>query len=203
MLRSSLYGWARGEYASGLFASLSFSNPTFGVRRNIIAMAPFGQQKHYDYVIVGGGVAGLVLAARLSENPDKNVLVVEAGANRLDDENINVPGLMGKLWGNPGYDWDFWTEPQVWAFWPCLILVIANREYRPTSTIESFPSHGERSLEGHRPSTSWRLYIRPGRTSLHGLLWAIVDGVLQKWLNTTGNSTPFTMLPPRLGDSCP
>lgn len=39
----------------------------------------------YDYVVIGGGTAGLVVAARLSENPDVSVAVLEAGANRLDD----------------------------------------------------------------------------------------------------------------------
>lgn len=39
--------------------------------------------KAHHFVIVGGGTAGLVLAARLSENPAVNVLVLEAGENRL------------------------------------------------------------------------------------------------------------------------
>jgi choline dehydrogenase-like flavoprotein len=40
--------------------------------------------KNFDYVIVGGGTAGLVLAARLTENPDVQVIVLEAGEQRLD-----------------------------------------------------------------------------------------------------------------------
>jgi choline dehydrogenase-like flavoprotein len=67
----------------------------------------------YDYVIVGGGTAGLVLAARLTENPNVNVGVVEAGKLRLDDTNVN--GLAGgpNMWNNPEYDWVFKTIPQV------------------------------------------------------------------------------------------
>lgn len=38
----------------------------------------------YDYVIVGGGTAGLCVAARLTENPDVKVGVIEAGADRMD-----------------------------------------------------------------------------------------------------------------------
>ena len=38
----------------------------------------------FDYVIIGGGTAGLVLAARLTENPAVQVVVLEAGEKRLD-----------------------------------------------------------------------------------------------------------------------
>lgn len=48
--------------------------------------------KTYDYVIIGGGTAGLVLAARLTEDPNVTVGVLEAGQNRLADPNILVPG---------------------------------------------------------------------------------------------------------------
>jgi choline dehydrogenase-like flavoprotein len=40
--------------------------------------------KQYDYVIIGGGTAGLVVAARLTEDPNITVAVLEAGENRLD-----------------------------------------------------------------------------------------------------------------------
>lgn len=40
--------------------------------------------RDYDYVIIGGGTAGLCVAARLTENPDVTVGVLEAGADRMD-----------------------------------------------------------------------------------------------------------------------
>ena len=44
--------------------------------------------KAFDYVIISGGTAGLTLAARLSEDPSKSVLVLEAGGAHLNDPMI-------------------------------------------------------------------------------------------------------------------
>ncbi|KAF3902575.1 hypothetical protein ABW21_db0207473 [Orbilia brochopaga] len=66
----------------------------------------------FDYIIAGGGTAGLTIAARLSENPAVTVAVIEAGENRVDDLNILAPGLLTALYSNPNYDWNFHTVPQ-------------------------------------------------------------------------------------------
>ncbi|KAL8646383.1 MAG: hypothetical protein Q9210_006172 [Variospora velana] len=66
----------------------------------------------YDYVIAGGGTAGLVVASRLSEDPNVTVLVLEAGADRLSDNRITTPGLAMTTWDNPDFDWQFMTTPQ-------------------------------------------------------------------------------------------
>ncbi|KAK6527498.1 hypothetical protein TWF694_004481 [Orbilia ellipsospora] len=65
----------------------------------------------FDYIIVGGGTAGLVVANRLSANPLIKVGVIEAGANGLDDPIIYTPGFVGKAVGT-SYDWAFSTTPQ-------------------------------------------------------------------------------------------
>ena len=61
----------------------------------------------YDYVIVGAGSAGCVLAARLSEDPDVSVLLIEAGPPD-DKENIHVPAAFGSLF-KTDVDWDYAT----------------------------------------------------------------------------------------------
>lgn len=68
---------------------------------------------NYDYVIVGGGTAGLVIAARLTENPDVTVGVLEAGKNRLGDMLVDCPAMFLQMFNNTDYDWAFKTVPQV------------------------------------------------------------------------------------------
>lgn len=67
----------------------------------------------YDYVIVGGGTSGLVVASRLTEEENIRVLVLEAGANRLGDPKISIQGLAAATYFDPDYDWCITTEPQV------------------------------------------------------------------------------------------
>lgn len=68
-------------------------------------------QDDFDYVVVGGGTAGAVVAARLSEDPSVTVCVLEAGPSDVGDDNIlRLDRWMGLL--ESGYDWDYPVEPQ-------------------------------------------------------------------------------------------
>jgi len=64
----------------------------------------------YDYVIVGAGSAGCVLASRLSENPATRVLLLEAGPPDSADE-IHIPAAVNLLF-QTAYDWNYQTIPQ-------------------------------------------------------------------------------------------
>ena len=65
----------------------------------------------FDYVIAGGGTAGCALAARLSEDPDVTVCLLEAGPSDVGDDNILVLSEWMHLLDS-GYDWDYPVEPQ-------------------------------------------------------------------------------------------
>lgn len=67
----------------------------------------------FDYIVVGGGTAGLTVAARLTEDTKIRVGVIEAGSARLDDANILIPGMSASILNNADYDWAFTTTPQV------------------------------------------------------------------------------------------
>lgn len=75
-----------------------------------IAASDFVARK-FDYLVVGGGTAGLVVAARLSEDSTLTVGVLEAGPAGLGERTIEIPGLYGETLGTD-YDWQFETVPQ-------------------------------------------------------------------------------------------
>ncbi|KAL3481260.1 glucose-methanol-choline oxidoreductase [Aspergillus californicus] len=64
-----------------------------------------------DYVIVGGGTAGLVLASRLSEDRDVSIAVLEAGQDMATDPRIQIPAMFTTLMGSDA-DWKFQSTPQ-------------------------------------------------------------------------------------------
>ena len=67
--------------------------------------------KRYDYVIAGAGSAGCALAARLAEDRDVKVLLVEGGGGGRSLFTA-MPAGNGFIHGNPKYDWQFWSTPQ-------------------------------------------------------------------------------------------
>ncbi|GAB3681367.1 GMC family oxidoreductase [Salinisphaera aquimarina] len=80
------------------------------------------QQKTFDYVIVGGGSAGCVLANRLSADPNVSVCMLEAGPGDWNPL-IHIPiGIIGLMWSKM-FNWAYYTAPQKHLdnrqmFWP-------------------------------------------------------------------------------------
>ncbi|KAF5361310.1 hypothetical protein D9758_010293 [Tetrapyrgos nigripes] len=67
--------------------------------------------KEYDFIVVGAGTAGNVIATRLSEDPTKSVLVIEAGIDDTDVLSVHVPFRGFNIEGT-SVDWNFTTVPQ-------------------------------------------------------------------------------------------
>src|SRR5580704_7694206 len=75
----------------------------------------------YDFIIVGAGSAGCVLAARLTDDPSARVLLLEAGGADTAKE-VHIPAAFSKLY-KTGVDWNYSTEPEPWLhnrrlYWP-------------------------------------------------------------------------------------
>ncbi len=89
----------------------------------------------FDYVIVGGGAAGSVLTARLSEEPGVTVCVLECGP---PDRHpfIHIPAGFMKMLFNPHYTWQFKTEPS------------AGSAGRPIPTTQGRTLGGSSSING-------------------------------------------------------
>lgn len=80
------------------------SNP-HGVTSNVDDAA----WKTYDYVVVGGGLTGIAVAARLAENPAITVLVIESGGDSRNDPRVYDVYKYGQAFGTE-LDWQFTAD---------------------------------------------------------------------------------------------
>ncbi|XP_057671734.1 glucose dehydrogenase [FAD, quinone]-like [Diorhabda carinulata] len=69
----------------------------------------YSANQTYDFIVIGSGPSGAVIANRLSEVPEWNVLLIEAGT--VPSVLTDIPAICGS-WQFTGYDWGYWTQPQ-------------------------------------------------------------------------------------------
>lgn len=117
----------------------------------------------FDYVIVGGGTAGLTLAARLSETPSTRVAVIEAGGFYEDSigngSQLSIPAE-DILWAgknvtdvNLNVDWGFDTVPQAVRFAP--ELLVSELMTPRAQTTKSYIMRAAKPSAGARHVTIW------------------------------------------------
>lgn len=93
-------------------------NPISVLSAAQLVLATCDSSTTFDYVIVGGGTAGLVLANRLSANPENTIAVIEAGDSAFNNPNVTtVPTSLAQfgLGFGTSVEWGYTTEPQKYA----------------------------------------------------------------------------------------
>ena len=102
------------QYVRALcIAALLLFSPTSGepLKRQATQL---DKTARYDYVLLGGGTAGLVVAARLSEDPDVTVAVVEAGDFQKNNPRVTNNTQVGYA-TKTSVDWQYKSVPQVFG----------------------------------------------------------------------------------------
>jgi choline dehydrogenase len=103
----------------------------------------------YDYVIVGAGSAGCVLANRLSADPAVTVCVIEAGPND-NFEFIHTPGAFGFFMFDKKHDWSYWAKPDPRVFGGKPIFVPRGKTLGGSSSINGMVyTRGDKSDYDH------------------------------------------------------
>ncbi len=129
----------------------------------------------FDTVIVGAGSAGCVLAARLSEDPSRRVLLLEAGPPD-DSILIRMPAAVAKAIASPRFNWHYRTEPQAHMdgrriYWPRGRVLGGSSSINALVLVRGHPSDYDRWHEAGCPGWGWSdvlPFFRQMETSTRG-----------------------------------
>ena len=134
----------------------------------------------YDYVIVGAGSAGCVLADRLSADGKTQVCVLEAGGSD-NKTNIKTPMLLQFTITDPSINWDYWTEPQKnlndrKLYWPRGKTLggssSINAMHYMRGALENYDTWRETyGCEGWGAQEALEAFMRVENNENHGLPW--------------------------------
>eukprot|EP00729_Bicosta_minor_P003924 gene3924-34028_t len=90
-------------------ARRSVTRTTAAIKAEQVASSAFCHEHAYDYVVVGAGSAGSVVANRLSEDSGSTVAVLEAGGWAIDPL-IHIPAGVYSVFKDPSYNWNYMSE---------------------------------------------------------------------------------------------
>lgn len=115
--------------------------------------------EEFDYVIVGAGSAGCVLANRLSEDPRNRVALIEAGP-RDRSPWIHLPIGYGKTMWHPTLNWRFYTEPEPYmegrrVYWPRGRVLGGSSSINGLIVVRGQPQDYDRWRELGNPGWGW------------------------------------------------
>jgi choline dehydrogenase len=138
-----------------------------------------GDETQFDYVIVGGGSAGCVLASRLSEDPSVRVCLIEAGP---PDRHPLIHMPLGVTWliTHPRLNWCYWSTPQQ--------HVAGRKIFLPRGRVLGGSSsiNGSIYIRGHRSDyDDWAAWGNPG--------WSYAD--VLPYFKKSENNAHFTSSP--------
>ncbi|OAA34627.1 Glucose-methanol-choline oxidoreductase [Metarhizium rileyi] len=150
------------RHSNPLHNPLHYAAAQFTFGPPVTAAAAERSLPSYDYVIVGAGAAGCVLASKLSEDKDVSVLVLEAGGDNTKVLETKIPLMFSKLFHGQ-HDWDYYTVQQQ--------AVAARRLYWPRGRIIGGSSSMNAMMYHHCSASDFDEWV-----SVHGCTgWGYKD----------------------------
>lgn len=145
----------------------------------------------YDFIVVGGGTSGLVVAARLTEDPNVQVLVLEAGQDHLADPRVNIPAMWAAALGSE-LDWQFVTTPQVIQFLELSIGVSLTRLQFQDGLKGRTIRHPQGRALGGSSAINNQAYIAPSEAGINA--WAKLGNPHWDWSTLASYYRKFNTL---------